>query len=199
MNFDFSYFRNKRATTFITAALVTAIILVPCIPSASGSLSPISGTIADLALQINGLQALVGALIYVDDEANLIALLSDNSQRLTVFGPTNAAFELALGLEPGALDGLSPQDIADSGLLPPVDVVLAVLLKHVIVGELISETSLLLKGDADAADGTTELVFSVGPSPIAMNGGVRVNNATIVLSDIRARNGYLHIIDEVIQ
>ena len=102
-------------------------------------------------------------------------------------------------LAPGALDGLTPQQIADSGLLPSVEVVLGILLKHVIVNKVIWEKKLLLKGSAVAADGETDLVFSVGPSPEAGNSGVRVNNATIVVSNFWARNGLLHIIDEVIQ
>ena len=129
-------------------------------------------TIVDLASKINGLQALVGALIYVQEEEDLIALLSSKRQRLTVFGPTNAAFELLLGLDSGALDGLTPQQIANAleGLVSVKDV-LDILLKHVIVNKVIWEKRLLLKGSAVAADGITELEFSVGPSPEAMNSG----------------------------
>ena len=199
MKSNFLPFRTKKANAVIIAVLLTIITFAPGMASATGFFKHRGPTIADLAQQINGLQALVGALLYVQAEEDLIALLSNKRQKLTVFGPTNAAFELLLGLDPGELDGLTPQEIADSGLLPPVDVVLGVLLKHVIVNKRIFETKLLLKGDVIAADGATELVFSVGPSSTAMNSGVRVNNATIVLSNIWARNGVLHIIDEVIQ
>lgn len=158
-------------------------------------------TVADLAIAVNGLEALVGALLFVDTDpdTDLIGLLSDKRGRFTVFAPTAAAFENAFSLSPGTLEGQDPGDIANI-LAGSFDVptIKGILLKHVIAGNIWSESELLAQGMAVAADTTTTLMFSVGPSATGGNSGVRANNATIVVPDVRARNGAIHIVDEVV-
>jgi uncharacterized surface protein with fasciclin (FAS1) repeats len=164
-----------------------------------GDLKTKKATIFELVQNIDGFQALAGAVLYAQGVADLVPLLDDKKQKLTVFAPTNDAFEMFLDLEPGALKGMSPEMIALAlgGLVGDPNAVLAVLLKHVITDEKFKVSELLVLKEATAADEDTTLMFGVGTS--LMNGGGKVNNSFIVLSDLEAKNGNIHGIDHVIE
>lgn len=163
-------------------------------------------TVVDILSEVDGAQAVVAAVLVVDEAGvlnfSLAELLGDKNAELVVLAPSNAAFEALLGLEPGTLDGLSVMDVKDAlpGLLPagvgPSEVA-AILLKHVAqppVAKLrtASENVLLGQGSIEVADGSVFAV-SVGAS------GVQVNyETTIIKPNIRARNGVIHFIDTVI-
>lgn len=163
-------------------------------------------TVVDILSEVDGAQAVVAAVLVVDEAGvltfSLAELLGDKNAELVVLAPSNAAFEALLGLEPGTLDGLSVMDVKDAlpGLLPPgvgPSEVAAILLKHVAqppVAKLrtASENVLLGQGSVEVADGSVFAV-SVGAS------GVQVNyETTIIKPNIRARNGVIHFIDTVI-
>ncbi len=145
----------------------------------------------------NGAEALVGAVLYVEDanvlDFSLVRFLS--RERYVLFAPSNPAFEALLGLDPGSLAGLSAGDIAGAlGGLVPADAVAAILLKHVVPTRQPwrgSETALLRAGSAHAADGS-ELSVGIGAA------GVTVNDSTIVKANVRSRNSLIHFIDTVI-
>lgn len=163
-------------------------------------------TVVDILSEVDGAQAVVAAVLVVDEAGvlnfSLAELLGDKNAELVVLAPSNAAFEALLGLDPGALNGLSVMDVKDAlpGLLPagvgPSEVA-AILLKHVAqppVAKLrtASENVLLGQGSVEVADGSVFAV-SVGAS------GVQVNyETTIIKPNIRARNGVIHFIDTVI-
>jgi uncharacterized surface protein with fasciclin (FAS1) repeats len=163
-------------------------------------------TVVDILSEVDGAQAVVAAVLVVDEAGvlnfSLAELLGDKNAELVVLAPSNAAFEALLGLEPGTLNGLSVMDVKDAlpGLLPPgvgPSEVAAILLKHVAqppVAKLrtASENVLLGQGSIEVADGSVFAV-SVGAS------GVQVNyETTIIKPNIRARNGIIHFIDTVI-
>ncbi|NND60407.1 MAG: fasciclin domain-containing protein [Gammaproteobacteria bacterium] len=148
----------------------------------------------------NGAEALVGAVVYVEQSGvldfSLVDFLSDRRNRFILFAPTNPAFENLLGLDAGSLDGLSSADIANAlGGFVPADAVAGILLKHVVpsnrLGWRASETALLRKGSATAADGS-ELEVGVGAT------GVTVNDSTIIKANVRTRNSVIHFIDTVL-
>ena len=152
-------------------------------------------------LEVNGAEALIGAVLYVDEagvlDFNLVDFLGDRDNRFVLFAPSNPAFERLLGFEPGALAGLSAEAIKDAlgGLVPAADVG-NILLKHVVPTETSrrprgSEAALLAVGSALAADGS-ELTVGIG------NTGVTVNASTIIKSDVRTRNAVIHFIDTVL-
>jgi uncharacterized surface protein with fasciclin (FAS1) repeats len=93
----------------------------------------------------------------------------------TVFAPTDAAFAK---IPKAQLDAL----LADKAKLT------AVLTYHVVAGKVM------------AADVKAGPVTTVQGSPInvATMGGVKVNNAKVVATDIVADNGVIHVIDTVI-
>ena len=99
----------------------------------------------------------------------------------TVFAPTDAAFE-ALIESNDDIDGLS--DISQESLID-------ILLYHVASGEVLS---------TDLSDGQTIPTLLSGESlTVGINGGtVTVGNGTVVTPDIRATNGVIHAVDQVL-
>lgn len=119
------------------------------------------------------------ALLTLVRTAGLFELL-DNPNHLTVFAPTDAAFQ-ALGSE--TIDALLADPIA----------LRQVLLYHIATIELPA-----------SALGTQTSVPTLGGGPIligARDGVIYLNNsgAKIVTTDIVASNGIIHVIDAVIQ
>ncbi|MDH3712217.1 MAG: fasciclin domain-containing protein [Gammaproteobacteria bacterium] len=170
------------------------------------------GTILGKLLRTDGAQALVAAVLVVDEAGalpfSLAELLGDRHSKVILLAPGNAAFEKLLGLDAGTLNGLSVTDIKGAlpGLLPVgvgADEVAAILLKHASLPgrhrghrhwghRNASEDALLKKGEITVAD---ERTFPVGIGA----SGVSINyETTIIKPDIFAKNGVIHFIDTVI-
>jgi uncharacterized surface protein with fasciclin (FAS1) repeats len=94
----------------------------------------------------------------------------------TVFAPTDEAFA---ALPQGTL-----QSLLDD---PPA--LARVLTYHVVPGRI---TSAEITGDSEqkTVEGST--------LEIAVNGGVTVNDATVIKADVEAENGVIHVIDRVL-
>ena len=108
--------------------------------------------------------------------ADLVDTLSGDGP-FTVFAPTDDAFEAP------------PEGLLDALLLPEnKDALTSILTYHVLSGEVM------------AADVTAGDVATVEGSTIAIttDGGVKVNDATVVVTDVEASNGVIHVIDTVI-
>ena len=165
-----------------------------------------SPTILDRLVATDGAEAVVAAVLVVDEAGalpfSLGDLLGNPEAEVVLFAPSNAAFEKLLGLEPGVLNDLHIDQVkADLPKLLPAGVgpneVAKILLKHAALPEkanlrTASENALLRKGSIMVAD---ESVFPVGIGA----SGVQVNHeTTIIKANIRARNGVLHFIDTVI-
>ncbi len=131
-------------------------------------------TIADIAAGNDDFEILAAAL----EAADLVEVLSDENLSVTVFAPTDEAFE---ALPEGALDAL---------LLPENrDQLVEILTYHVVEGEVRSGD--LTSGEVDTLAG----------SPLAVTVGdqaVTVNQANVVATDIEASNGVIHVIDAVL-
>lgn len=164
------------------------------------------GTILDTLVDTDGTQALVAAVLVVDESGvldfSLADLLDNRRAEVVLLAPSNAAFEKLLGLDPGFLNGLSVQEVKDAlpSLLPDgvtAGDVADILLKHAALPRkanrfTASEDALLKMGKIEVADGSTFPV-SIGGS------GVQVNyETTIVKADVVARNGIIHYLDTVI-
>ncbi|HAJ38352.1 MAG TPA: hypothetical protein DCL15_22000, partial [Chloroflexi bacterium] len=94
----------------------------------------------------------------------------------TLFAPSEEAFA---ALPAGALDALlaDPQALAD------------VLKYHVIAGAVPA---------AEFANGMNAATLEGKPLTFALNGGLTVNGAHVVASDLLASNGIIHVIDQVL-
>jgi transforming growth factor-beta-induced protein len=105
-------------------------------------------------------------------------LLKSEGLSLTVFAPTDEAFDI---LPEGVLEAL----VADpDGLLS------AILAYHATLGAYFSE---------DLVDGQTiETALGQNVEVIINENGVFINNAQVILADLEASNGVVHVIDAVL-
>jgi transforming growth factor-beta-induced protein len=168
-------------TRFMLACAAAAVLLVA--PAADAKSAKHWGgkhrqpTIAELAQSTPELSTLVAAA----QQAGLVDALNDRNAELTVFAPTNDAFAALL-----AQLGLTSLDQV------PVDTLRAILLDHVL-GEADSSWDLARDDRRDIeprALGGLAIDFDREPAG--------VNDANVVAADIKARNGYVHVIDKVL-
>ncbi len=134
----------------------------------------LSKTIVDIAVKDGRFTTLVTALT----EAGLVdALLADGP--FTVFAPTDEAFA---ALPEGALEGL----LADN------DALTNVLLYHVVDGKVMAADVVGLNGQEVVTLSGDQIMVS------ADDMGVMINDFNVVITDIEASNGVIHVVDAVI-
>ncbi len=138
-------------------------------------LLPPKPSIVEIAQDNANFSTLVAAVT----KADLVGALS-GQDKLTVFAPTNAAFEaLATSLNVQVTDLLDLPNLKD------------ILLYHVASGSLNAQ-SLLSSGSAATLQGRIVTVAQNGAS-VSING-----NSTVSSADIEASNGIVHVIDTVL-
>ncbi|WP_422025464.1 fasciclin domain-containing protein [Roseovarius sp.] len=129
--------------------------------------------VVDTAVNAEGFETLVAAV----EAAGLVETLKGEGP-FTVFAPTDEAF--------AAL----PEGTVEDLLLPEnKDQLTAMLTYHVVPGKVMS---------GDLSDGMTAATVEGSEVTIMTEGGVMVNDATVVQPDIEASNGVIHVIDKVI-
>lgn len=129
-------------------------------------------TVADKAID-GGFSTLVAAVV----KAELLPALSDPFTELTVFVPTNAAFDalaLALGTDLNGI--LALPNLAD------------VLLYHVTAGNVVS---------GDLTNGSVEMLNG-DDVVVDITNGVQINDANVITANVEADNGVVHVIDAVL-
>jgi transforming growth factor-beta-induced protein len=128
--------------------------------------------IVEIAMGDNRFTTLVAAV----KAANLVETLKGKGP-FTVFAPTDDAFKK---LPAGTVEGL----------LKDIPTLKNILLFHVVSGKVMA---------ADVVKLTS--ANTVLGKPVAVNvtnGKVSVNNANVVITDIEASNGVIHVIDSVL-
>ena len=134
------------------------------------------GSIVDLALASPDLTTLVTAL----QAADLVGALADEDALFTVFAPTDEAFA-ALG------------EVAIAALLADTDALTNVLLYHVVAGAAVDSI------DATALYG--QMVTMLNEADVAIDirdGELYINDSKVIIKDIPATNGIIHVIDMVL-
>jgi len=140
---------------------------------------PEANTIADIAIANGDFSILVAAL----QKANLVDAVADKSASLTVFAPTNDAFNALLtDLGAGSLDEI------------PQETLTSVLLYHVIDGKAMS---------SDLSSGYFPTLAVSGENNVSLyvnvENGVFINkNSEVTTADIEADNGVIHVINKVL-
>ncbi len=128
-------------------------------------------TIVDVAVQAGSFKTLVQAV----QAAGLVETLNGPGP-FTVFAPTDDAFAQI------------PQETLQA-VLADKEKLTAILTYHVVPGKLMA---------ADVAK-STQLQTVQGQSiTVSTEGGVRVDDANVIQTDIEADNGVIHVIDRVI-
>lgn len=141
--------------------------------------------LAQIAISNGGFTALVAAL----NKTGLTNTVMSPTTNVTVFAPTDAAFaQLPAPLNNAA----NIKGITDAGT---INTLRTVLLYHLVGGRVFS---------ADLREGISVPMVAGGNTTITLAGGAKVkgsgnaNGSNIVLTDLLARNGVIHVIDSVL-
>jgi transforming growth factor-beta-induced protein len=134
--------------------------------------------IVETAQQAGGFDTLLAAA----GAAGLVDALSDESASLTVFAPTDEAFEALEAANPGIINNLLNDPVA----------LTAVLLRHVLASQVDQITALSLNGQQVGTFDGQEVGLQI------LEETLTINNATVTVFDIYASNGIIHVIDAVI-
>ncbi|MEJ2721368.1 MAG: fasciclin domain-containing protein [bacterium] len=170
----------KKTILHAVSMLAAVVILLP----QSAAAGPKGDTIVDVAIKANGpggafegqLSTLIAALQAADP--SVMDALSGNGQ-LTVFAPTDEAFA-ALGL-----------DASNVGSAFSTETLTEILLYHVAKG---NRNSAAVVGSKQIRTLQGEFI-NVSGTALTDNVG---RSSDIIVTDIAASNGVIHVIDEVI-
>lgn len=134
-------------------------------------------TIVQLAAGNPDLSILVSALSK-PELSDLLAAANDPTSDLTVFAPTNAAFEAVLQ----ALGKTSIDDI-------PVELLKEIVTYHLLGGAVKS---------TELTNGDVETLLPGESVTVDLTDGVMINNAMVIEADVMAVNGVIHVVDGVL-
>jgi uncharacterized surface protein with fasciclin (FAS1) repeats len=179
---------NRRSLMTLAAAGAGSALLAACGGGSDDDEAPTSGP-GNLVEVAQG-NALFTTLVAAVVKAELAGALS-GSEPLTVFAPTNAAFDAvaqAIGLEdgPALVDAL------------PADALAKILTYHVVAGRN-------LASGLTAGSLSTLYTFDDAPATLALSldSGVTLTDAvlttaTVITPDVAASNGVIHVINKVL-
>jgi len=163
----------------IVLALTAAALAIGVVAAPASARTAAPGSIADIAIAASQgnpgeFKTLVAAVVAADPAV----LKAISSQRqLTVFAPTDAAFA-KLGLNAGNIGSL------------PKATLTAILLYHVAPGARFAE---------DVVGSTRIRTLNKGFLAVSLRAdGAYVNDSKILVTDIKASNGVIHVIDSVL-
>lgn len=165
----------RKLLTLLVAAAVLMISVVPALAQDENLL--------DRAQRATQLDTLLAAI----DAAGLSDTLA-NEGPFTVFAPTNGAFE----------ELLTALDVTPTQILFNTDLLTDVLLKHVVAGEVRAADILAQIEENGVAEletlGGETLTAALLDGAVYLEGG----SASVVITDLSASNGLVHIIDGVL-
>ena len=169
----------KKQIQILAIALIS-IFIISCDDDNDNDNLCCAGTITDIASQQESLTTLVSALQATGLDA---ALTGDGPY--TVLAPTNDAFDAFLA----SINATSLDDI-------PVDLLTNVLLNHVIVGDLESNSLSSGYANTQAISDSSNTNMSIY---INTDNGVNFNGVSnVITADVAATNGVVHVVDAVI-
>ncbi|SFR52030.1 Uncaracterized surface protein containing fasciclin (FAS1) repeats [Robiginitalea myxolifaciens] len=182
------HFVNFKSTLLLLAVTLFAF---SCDPNDDDDqMREMDDNIVVTAQNTEALSNLVAALSTADEneDSDLIATLSGDGP-FTVFAPTNEAFTALLN----SLDGFDTLEDFDT---PEERAILATILQyHVIAGAAAAST--------DLSEGQELTTVQGEILTVSLEGGVFINDATdvdaeVVIPDVTASNGIVHVIDKVL-
>ncbi len=164
----------------IKKMIVVGAIAMATVPLAfAAGNKPAEKNIVETAVSAGNFKTLVAAV----KAAGLVDALTGPGP-LTVFAPTDAAFEKLEKSKPGTIAMLLKPENKDK--------LVAILTYHVVPGKVMAADVVKLK------DGTSVKTLN-GKSIVVRNGhGVRFNKSKLVKADIACTNGVIHVIDTVL-
>ncbi|QCW99292.1 fasciclin [Aggregatimonas sangjinii] len=147
--------------------------------------------IVETAQDTDALNSLVGALTQAD--AGLVGALSDEAASYTVFAPTNEAFTALLG----ALDGFDSLEDFDTD---EEKALLATILKYHVIAGTVAKSTDLSDGQMIATFQEEDVTIGIDGTTVTVKDkqGDDVEAAKVVIADVEATNGVVHVIDKVL-
>lgn len=163
----------KKAATLL-AAMASVALVVGLVAGTSGTAAKSTKrqSIADIAAGSNQFDTLTSLLV----KADLVETL-DGKGKFTVFAPTDAAFAKV------------PKETLDALGSDPAQLK-AVLLYHV-AGKRLPARKVVKRSSIRTLNGASVKVR-------VTKKGVRINDARVIKADVRAKNGVIHAIDQVL-
>jgi uncharacterized surface protein with fasciclin (FAS1) repeats len=168
------FFRNAK---FLAAVAVLGLVVAACgdddaeTTTTAAAAAP-TADIVDTAIAAGDFTTLVAAV----EAADLVETLKGEGP-FTVFAPTDDAFA---ALPEGTVEGL----------LEDIPTLTDILLYHVVAGAVPA---------ADVVGLSTATTVQGGDVAVSVEGDtVKVGDATVVVTDIEATNGIIHVIDAVL-
>lgn len=148
--------------------------LIAMVFALSSTVQSQSKDIVDLAVGNENLKTLVAAV----KAGGLVDVLKSDGP-FTVFAPTDDAFA---ALPKGTLESLLKPENKDK--------LISILKYHVVAGKIMS---------TDLSNGQRAATVQGEKIEVAINNaGVRIEGAKVIAADVKAKNGVVHVIDEVI-
>ncbi len=149
--------------------------------------------IVETAAGDDALASLVAALTSADNNegTDLIGTLSGDGP-FTVFAPTNAAFTALLE----SLDGF--ETLADFDTAEERDILATILKYHVVSGVAAKSTDLSADQMIPTVQGEDVVISLEGGVFIKDKQAAEVQAAKVVIADVEASNGVVHVIDKVL-
>jgi transforming growth factor-beta-induced protein len=175
---------KKNIAYVVSTFMVLALVLAACAPAATPEPTPEptaepteepmpeEQTIVDIAVADGRFTTLVAAL----QAADLAETLAGEGP-FTVFAPTDDAFAK---LPEGTVEAL----------LEDIPALTDILLYHVVSGEVLAEDVVMLE--------EAETLLGENVSIRVEDGNVYINDSMVVITDIMASNGVIHVIDTVL-
>jgi uncharacterized surface protein with fasciclin (FAS1) repeats len=168
---------DKSAVTTTPTTTPESAVATTAAATTAAAIVDAPGTIVDVAVGAGQFTVLVEAV----KAAGLVDTLSGPGP-FTVFAPTDAAFA-------GALESLG---ITKAELLADTAKLKTILTYHVVAGAVMASDVVKMDGK--------EVATVAGPSvKVKVDGStVMINGATVTTADIKASNGVIHVIDQVL-
>jgi transforming growth factor-beta-induced protein len=156
-------------TNGIIHVIDAVIIGDVALPEPNMSLVEVASGNPDLSTLVSALQS-----------TGLDTILANLEMDYTVFAPTNAAFAK---LPAGTVEGLTSEQLTD------------ILLYHVIAGEVLSDGAINL---AQSMDNMAAMANEAKAAVSFTDGMLFINGAKVSAANVMAKNGVVHLIDNVI-
>jgi uncharacterized surface protein with fasciclin (FAS1) repeats len=176
-----------RFTGTLSALAALALVASPALAGSKIDRRPGNSTIAEIVAASPDHNVLEFAL----EAAGLTAALDDTSTRLTLFAPTDAAFEKAASELGFASVTALAEHLVEEELLDDV------LLFHVTEGRRFS-TSVFNRKNAKAIETLLGQYLVSTPSRRIVDGTTLTSDASVTTANISASNGVVHVIDNVL-
>jgi transforming growth factor-beta-induced protein len=167
--------KNYRNLKLFSTLLIIAFLTFSCSDDDDVIVPPQeTRNIVQIAQSTQGLEDLVSALVKFPDLVNTLSAPGT----FTVFAPTNDAFDAVLqATGQNSIDDL-PEDVLEN-----------ILQYHVHASAAIT-SSIITAGSLPMVNGEN--------ATVSINNGVFIDNAQVIIPDVPATNGVIHVIDNVI-